>query len=170
MTEKDVTDLFFKLIIKHQVRRQQSSGFWRLEFNYSSKTLGKCVYDREVIVLSRLYMATLPDDEVEDTLRHELSHALTPGQKHNIIWQQKAIELGAKPVSCFKGNLDFSNEAAKTLWEVGARRPRRQARPWKAICPSCKQEFIRCRLPKRSLTCAKCGKHKCGQLVWIPNQ
>jgi hypothetical protein len=37
-----------------------------------------------------------PAAEVIDTIKHEVAHALTPGQAHNGIWEAKAREIGCK--------------------------------------------------------------------------
>lgn len=57
-------------------------------------TVGVCNYDRKVIVLSDIYCYRLPRKEVEDTILHEIAHALTPGHEHDNVWKNKALEIG----------------------------------------------------------------------------
>ena len=39
------------------------------------------------------------DQEFIETLKHEISHALTPYQGHNKIWKAKCLEIGCYPSS-----------------------------------------------------------------------
>ena len=53
------------------------------------------------ITLSR-YLTELNDSgKVEDTIRHEIAHALTPLHYHDAVWRAKAREVGAKPQRCY---------------------------------------------------------------------
>ena len=41
--------------------------------------------------------------ESEDTVLHELAHALVgSGHGHNAVWKQMCVKIGAKPESCYK--------------------------------------------------------------------
>lgn len=69
---------------------------WRIRLANDLKHgwLGKCVYSEKAIYLNIHHVDTHPDIEVDNTIRHEIAHALTPGHQHDNIWQDKAKELG----------------------------------------------------------------------------
>lgn len=74
---------------------------WSFKINGRFKrTLGQCSYGRKLIELSRSHVKEDIYENVLDTLMHEIAHALTEGAGHGIVWQRKAIELGAQPTPC----------------------------------------------------------------------
>ena len=63
--------------------------------------MGMCDTDNKTIILSSHHIETHPDEEVEDTIRHEIAHALTPNDSaHGLEWKAKASEVGARPIAC----------------------------------------------------------------------
>jgi predicted SprT family Zn-dependent metalloprotease len=63
-------------------------------------------------------------EQIEDSIRHEIAHALTPGAGHGPAWKLMCIRVGAKPQRC------ASYEEVKNM-------------PYKFIgkCPNCGAEF-----------------------------
>ena len=76
--------------------------------------------------------------QCEDTILHELAHALTPGKGHGPIWKAKCRELGAKPTA---------------RWGADGER---KIQRWMGLCPS-GHEINRDRRPKDRLSCLKCS-------------
>lgn len=115
------------------------------------RRLGQCVYPRGEakgrIELSASFIEHNELSLVEETIRHEIAHAIVGcSHAHDEVWQAKAVECGAKPRAC-------CNDA---IVPHG---------PWQTQCPTCKKIFSRHRRPKR-LTghyCRKCGRFA-GQL------
>lgn len=71
--------------------------------------LGLCSYKDKVIILNAHHLDIHPDPDIVDTIRHEIAHALCPGQGHNDIWASKAKELGCDSIApC--SNLSFTPE------------------------------------------------------------
>lgn len=67
----------------------------RMIANQTSGYLGLCVYKDKCIILNALHIDIHPDPEIENTIRHEVAHAVVgPGHGHNEIWAAKAKELG----------------------------------------------------------------------------
>lgn len=56
--------------------------------------LGLCSYKDKCIIINAFHVDIHPDDEVVNTILHEVAHALCPGQGHNEIWSAKASEIG----------------------------------------------------------------------------
>jgi predicted SprT family Zn-dependent metalloprotease len=86
--------------------------------------------------------------EIEDTIRHEISHALAgPEAGHGHVWRCMCHITGAVPRSC-------------------SDKPMPKGR-WRARCPNCSKEFNRFRRPKHNVGwhCVKCGRKK-GAVTW----
>ncbi len=116
---------------------------WTFGFDRARKRLGVCRIGRKQITLSRHLTQTLPDDEVEDTIRHEIAHAIDYEQRgksaHDATWKRLARRCGAKPERCFSGDL-----------------PHDEASPYVAACPSCRSETPLYRQPAKPLRCRAC--------------
>lgn len=62
--------------------------------------LGVCLSSDKTIILSAYHIDIHPDNEVIDTIMHEIAHALTPGCGHGLTWMDMAKKLGANPIPC----------------------------------------------------------------------
>lgn len=79
---------------------------WTAELNNRKTQYGLCNYLNKTIYLSRYGIKLNTDEEVMDTILHEIAHALTPGAGHKHRWKAKCVELGARPNRCsIKGTL-----------------------------------------------------------------
>lgn len=70
--------------------------------------LGKCVYKDKTIILNAYHVDINPDNEIINTIKHEIAHALTPGHGHDIEWQAACNKTGARPVACSHLNIPES--------------------------------------------------------------
>jgi predicted SprT family Zn-dependent metalloprotease len=96
-TEYEVRDLANELMTKHGL----IAIGWRLGFDSAKRRCGLCSYRKKVISLSVYTCFRMPLSEVEDTIKHEIAHALVgPGHNHDWVWKAKAREIGAKPDRC----------------------------------------------------------------------
>lgn len=67
----------------------------RIATSVNKPYLGLCDHNNKTIFINGLSVDTHPDSELENTLRHEVAHALVgPGHSHDETWQAKAKELG----------------------------------------------------------------------------
>lgn len=84
--------------VKYCRERLDANGLhhWSIRLNQNDKSgfLGLCSYKDECIILNAHHVDTHPEPEINDTINHEVAHALTPGQGHNNVWMEKAKELG----------------------------------------------------------------------------
>jgi predicted SprT family Zn-dependent metalloprotease len=127
---------------------------WEFGFNTNVRRAGVCFYPQcgqpGRIELSVHFAERNPDDEILDTILHEIAHALVgPGHGHDSAWQAKCREIGARPEACYGDDVEM---------------PRGR---WRARCPGCATEFDRHRRPKRAQGwfCRPCGP-TAGKLKW----
>lgn len=66
----------------------------RLSTNINDGFLGLCSYKDNVIILNAHHVDIHSDQDVINTIKHEVAHALCPKQGHNEIWRNKAKEIG----------------------------------------------------------------------------
>lgn len=92
---------------------------WSFGIGNFGRRLGVCKYKVQRIEIAEHYALNNDQDEVMDTLMHEIAHAKTPGHKHDPVWKAMAVQLGAQPVSCAKRNV---------IVKPGN---------WRAICDEC---------------------------------
>ena len=96
---------------------------WKFVWNNrtSNNTWGICKYNTKEIHINKKYALIESEDNVIDTIIHEVAHALTKGDNHGEIWKAKCRELGCSDKQ-FK---NLKNESMKKL-----------AR-YKGVCPTC---------------------------------
>lgn len=76
---------------------------WILRLDESYRFLGKCNFRDQVILLSRGHVLDGKDEDIKDTILHEIAHALAgPKAKHGPKWKEIARRIGATPKACFK--------------------------------------------------------------------
>jgi len=74
---------------------------WVFKWDNAAQRYGICRYAgrRISVSLPRARVNTI--ERTKRTILHEIAHALTPGQKHNKVWKQKAREIGlSNPTTC----------------------------------------------------------------------
>ena len=78
---------------------------WNFRWDKARRRLGSCNCTKKTISLSAYFVALNPEkhDEILDTIRHELAHALAWKEKkargHGKVWKEYCSKLGAKPQS-----------------------------------------------------------------------
>lgn len=114
---------------------------WEFKFDRAVKRFGQCLYGPKVISLSLPLTERNGEEEVKDTILHEIAHALVgPGQHHNDRWKEECVKVGARPVRCYDG-MAVKQPPAK----------------WKLTCPNCGHTTTRIRARgKGTLACTAC--------------
>jgi hypothetical protein len=74
---------------------------WDYDYDRAKRRLGCCKYGPKLLTFSLPFIDINPLDIMVNTIRHEIAHALVePTSGHGIVWQRKAIEIGARPERC----------------------------------------------------------------------
>jgi predicted SprT family Zn-dependent metalloprotease len=121
---------------------------WSFGLNKRKQTLGLCRWSEKTIELSIYLIDRNGEEEILDTILHEIAHALVgPRHGHNAVWKAKAREIGAKAQRCGQADMPEGR--------------------WRASCRCCGQNFSRHRKPKRlrGWFCRSCGPEQ-GKLAW----
>lgn len=102
---------------------------WSFLYNTRRRSLGLCNYMKRTIELSHQFTSSNDRATVEDTIRHEIAHALVgSGHGHGAVWKRMAVKVGANPRSTKsdivqtkgKYTLIYEGEAVEELY----RRPK----------------------------------------------
>lgn len=155
MTKSEATTLARGLMSKH--------GFAHLELTFSNtkNALGRCFFRSEVptrIDLSSYWLSHLSEEQITETILHELAHAKAGVRAgHNYIWKSAARKLGANP-----------NRVAELPTELTEKVLSENAK-YKASCTKCDTTVYFHRLTRKwqmgQYVCGKCR----GKLVVMMN-
>ena len=119
------------------------------EFEDCKRTLGRCHYHAKKITLSKWYAELNEEKEVEDTILHEIAHALAwihnKVTGHCKVWKDWARKVGATPKACCKSDLVQPKNHYKyeqTCCGVTYKRHRlRKSATYR--CPNCKGKLFK---------------------------
>ena len=113
---------------------------WTFAFDNAKKRAGACHFSRQQITVSRYLAARFSDDDIHQTLLHEVAHALAGAAAgHGPAWKKIARELG------YVGGATHSLETATEL------------APWVGSCPN-GHLIYRHRRPTRPSSCTRCAR------------
>lgn len=120
---------------------------WTFGWNTRRSSFGVCRLRKRRIEISSFLFSTISKEEQEDTVLHEIAHALdfeSRGRScHDLIWKMWARKVGAKPERC--KSMDEAEEARKSL-----------KCKYTLRCPN-GHEFHRHRYLRRELSCPTCN-------------
>lgn len=86
----------------HEGRLYPFSTHWHFAFDTARRQFGCCHYGSKKITLSRALVEINNEQQVRDTILHEIAHALCPTKAHHgPIWKAMARAVGAKPERCY---------------------------------------------------------------------
>jgi predicted SprT family Zn-dependent metalloprotease len=119
------------------------------EFEDCKRTLGRCHYSTKKITLSKWFVELNKEEEIEDTILHEIAHALSwiydGFTGHGRIWKRWAMKVGANPKRCSKNNLQHPQAHYKYVDNCGCGKTFQRHRVSKYRtyhCPSCKKSLF----------------------------
>jgi predicted SprT family Zn-dependent metalloprotease len=112
---------------------------WQVEFDTAKRRAGVCRFSDRVIGLSAPLTRLHSEDEVRDTILHEIAHALVgPTHGHDAVWRRTAVAIGCSGKRC------LDTESPRV---IGG---------WIGIC-SAGHTKDRYRRPERVLSCSQCS-------------
>jgi predicted SprT family Zn-dependent metalloprotease len=95
-------DYAIKLTKKHLIKNCLYE--WEVKLNNTRSCNGSCNYNKKTIFLSNFLVDTATDEDILDTILHEIAHAIdfkTRGKSnHDWKWKKIAKQLGANPKRC----------------------------------------------------------------------
>jgi predicted SprT family Zn-dependent metalloprotease len=123
--------------------RQYGLHDWTFRFDHARRRFGSCRYKARVITLSRHLTFLNPQEQVRDTILHEIAHALTPGDGHGGRWKRTCREIGATPTRCYTDQEVVSPPRRAARYEIGCRRcgwwhDRHRRTRRKLVCRTCR--------------------------------
>ena len=117
-TLADVETLARRLFARHQARSGLGAE-WTFGFDLSTVRAGVCRYRDKRIDLSVSYCLRATRADVENTLLHEIAHAIVGAEHgHDAVWQARAHALGCTAERCH----DVTHTLARWVGECGCRR------------------------------------------------
>ncbi len=76
---------------------------WKLVWDTRPyRRYGRCRYkEKEIGITTRLVLINSLE-ESKNTVLHEIAHALTPGHRHDDVWKEKCLVVGARPEQYYR--------------------------------------------------------------------
>ena len=109
---------------------------WAFEFDNARRRSGACHFGRRTISMALEFARVAPDNEIDDTIRHEIAHALVgPDQGHGPVWQAKAREIGCSAKRCHE--VEFSQPLYIVRCRNGCFTQTANRRRRKVVCRTC---------------------------------
>ena len=146
-TLAEVEGVALRLIGEFTGRGALKSG-WTFGFDLAPARAGVCRYNERRIDLSVSYCLAAARAEIEDTILHEIAHAIVgPRHNHDGVWKAKAREIGCVGERCHR----VQHSIPRWVGECG-----------------CGQQWFRQTLQRRMIgnrICAKCR----GDITWRRN-
>lgn len=94
--------LALKIAEKEMTKHGLLEKGWKFKFDSAKRRFGLCSYSRKVLSVSRFFIDLNSEEEVTNTIRHEVAHALAGNDAgHGPVWKSYAVMVGAKPVRCY---------------------------------------------------------------------
>lgn len=128
------------LLTKHGLTQEG----WKLNFDRGKTRAGLCNYNTKTITLSKHLVLNTDVESIENTMLHEIAHALVGASHgHDAVWQQKAIDIGCDGKRCH--DMALVEPAWKVFCPCGTNNITRHnlKRMYFSVkvCANCKQPF-----------------------------
>jgi predicted SprT family Zn-dependent metalloprotease len=128
-----------QLMKKHRLTIKK----WKFGFDTAKRRFGHCDHSRKMILLSDQLVKLNTSEDVEDTILHQIAHALVGakhGLSHGSVWKAMAVKIGATPYRSY--------DSRKISTGRGN---------WEAVCSTCGNVAKRFKDPgDKEIGCATC--------------
>jgi predicted SprT family Zn-dependent metalloprotease len=132
-------DLHDAFALGTRLLEQHGLTGWTLTFDNAKRRAGVCRHGSRLIGLSAPLTRLHAEDEVRETLLHEIAHALAgPEHGHDAVWAATARRIGGNGERCLPADAP----------QVAA--------PWLGVCPAGHTKE-RHRRPERVASCGLCS-------------
>jgi predicted SprT family Zn-dependent metalloprotease len=116
----------------HELLEQHHLSLWRFQFDNGRKRAGSCQYGTLVISLAYEFAKHASEEDIHDTLLHEIAHALVgKAHHHDDVWRTKAIAIGCSGRRCHELHFTpprYIVQCERGCWVTTAERRRRNVR------------------------------------------
>lgn len=110
---------------------------WTPVLDESTSRAGACNYTRKQICMSRLYVRKVNEAALDDTILHEIAHALVgPQHGHDAVWKAKARSIGCSAERCHTERFSPPRWLVSCTTGCFTDRPAQRRRP-RARCRRC---------------------------------
>jgi len=90
-----VRELAAELFAKHNM------ADWSFAFDRATQRVGSCCHTDRTITLAYEFARQAPEEELRETLLHEIAHALVgPRHNHDDVWRAQALAIGCSGQRC----------------------------------------------------------------------
>jgi predicted SprT family Zn-dependent metalloprotease len=128
------------LAMGRRLMREHGLDGWSIVADRAKTRAGVCRFARRQIGISGPLTALHSEDEVRDTLLHEIAHALVgPEHGHDEVWRSTAVRIGCSGERCVPPDAP------------------RVPGDWVGRCPA-GHERTRHRAPTRLMSCGRCSR------------
>ena len=127
-----------ELIRRHAETGELTPG-WEFGFNLNAARGGVCRYEERRIELSVSYCHRALPRQVEETILHEIAHAIVGFEhKHRAVFKEVCLRIGGDPSPCH--DVEHTPPRWMGLCGCGNRFPRHRLsrRTRRGICPKCR--------------------------------
>lgn len=130
-----IHELALKLMHEHGLKT------WQFKFDHSTRRAGCCNYHDQCISIAFDLARNAADNDIRDTLLHEIAHALV-GKKHHhdAVWKAKAKEIGCTGERCHR--LQFAPPRYTVSCENNCWTHTAERRDRRLLCRTCGGKLV----------------------------